>query len=270
MSASHPGGRETLRWNETGRKHSYRYTLAGMPVHLRAEPSDYAPAVLVPGDPHRATYIAETFFDPGAKCVNEERGMLGYTGTFKGQPISVQSVGMGGASAAIYYSELIQLGAKRIIRVGTAGGLAEGLRMADTVIAISATADDPIIGHLIDGEAHAPTASWALIERSVVLARESGANVHVGPVVSSALFYDPREGMMQRWKDRGHLAVEMEAAVLYTLGAIHKIETLCMVTISDLIATADGISERISDDDLKLGVDRMMIVACDVAIADLT
>jgi DeoD family purine-nucleoside phosphorylase len=240
-----------------------------MPIHLRAEPSDYAPAVLVPGDPRRATYIAETFFDPGAKCVNEERGMLGYTGTFKGKPISVQSAGMGCASAAIYYSELIQLGATRIIRVGTAGGLADGLRMADTVIAISATADDPIIGHLTNGEAHTPTATWSLVERSVSLSRASGATVHVGPIVSSALFYDPREGIMQRWKDRGHLAVEMEAAVLYTLGALHGIETLCMVTISDLIAADDGTSERISDDELKRGVDRMMTVACDVAVADL-
>jgi purine-nucleoside phosphorylase len=241
-----------------------------MPIHLRAEPSDYAPAVLVPGDPHRATYIAETFFEPGARCVNEERGMLGYTGTFKGQPISVQAVGMGCASAAIYYSELIQLGAKRIIRVGTAGGLADGLRMGDTVVGISATADDPIVGHLTNGEAHSPTASWSLIEHSVELSRAGGATVHVGPIVSSALFYDPREGMMQRWKDRGHLAVEMEAAVLYTLGAIHNIETLCMVTISDLIAAAEGTSERISDDELRQGVDKMMTVACDVAIAELS
>jgi purine-nucleoside phosphorylase len=238
-----------------------------MPVHLRAEPCDYAPAVLVPGDPRRAHYIAETFFDPGAKCVNEERGELGFTGTFKGQPISVQSVGMGCASAAIYYTELIQLGAKRLIRVGTAGGLADGLRMADTVVAISATPDDPIIGHLTNGQPHAPTASWSLIERSVSLARASGATVHVGSIVSSALFYDPRPGIMQSWKDRGHLAVEMEAAVLYTLGALHKIETLCLVTISDLIAAAEGTSERISDEELKLGVDRMTRVACEVAVS---
>ena len=241
-----------------------------MPIHLRAEPTDYAPAVLVPGDPRRATYIAETFFDPGAKLVNEERGELGYTGTFKGQPISVQSVGMGGSSAAIYYSELIQLGVKRIIRVGTAGALADGLRMADTVIAISATADDPIIGYLTNGEPHAPTATWSLVECSVALSRASGATVHVGSNVSSALFYDPRPGMMQRWKERGHLAVEMEAAVLYTLGAIHKIETLCMVTVSDIIAATEGTSQRISDEELKLGVDKMMSVACDVAIADLS
>jgi purine-nucleoside phosphorylase len=237
-----------------------------MPIHLRAEPSDYAPAVLVPGDPHRATYIAETFFDD-ARCVNEERGMLGYTGTFRGKPISVQSVGMGCASGAIYYSELIQLGVRRIIRVGTAGGLADGLQMADTVVAISATADDPTILHLTEGEPHSPTASWALVERAVAGARASGATVHVGPIVSSALFYDPRPGMMQKWKDRGHLAVEMEAAVLYTLGALHKIETLTLVTISDLIAVSEGTSKRISDDELRLGVERMTTVACEVAVS---
>jgi len=240
-----------------------------MPVHLRAEPSDYAPAVLVPGDPLRAKYIAETFFEPGARCVNEERGMLGYTGTFNGRPISVQSVGMGCASAAIYYTELIQLGAKRVIRVGTAGALADGLRMADTVVAISATPDDPMTRHLTNGEAHAPTATWSLVEHGVERARASGATVHVGSIVSGALFYDPREGIMQRWKDRGHLAVEMEAAVLYTLGAIHKIETLCLVTISDIIAAEEGTSERISDDELRTGVDRMTAVACEVAVAQL-
>ena len=177
---------------------------------------------------------------------------------------------MGCASAAIYYSELIQLGATRIIRVGTAGGLADGLRMGDTVVGISATADDPIVGYLTNGEPHAPTASWSLVEHSVGLVRASGATVHVGPIVSSALFYDPRPGMMQRWKERGHLAVEMEAAVLYTLGAIHKIETLCLVTISDIIAAEEGTSERITDDELRQGVDQMMAVACDVAIADLS
>src|SRR4051795_5734848 len=104
-----------------------------MPVHLRAEPSDYAPAVLVPGDPKRARHIAETFFDAGALCVNDERGMLGFTGTFEGRPLSVQSVGMGCASAAIYYNELIELGATRLVRVGTVGGLRTGVQMADTV-----------------------------------------------------------------------------------------------------------------------------------------
>jgi DeoD family purine-nucleoside phosphorylase len=236
-----------------------------MPIHLRAEPGDYAPAVLVPGDPKRATYIAETFFDPGARCVNTERGMLGYTGTYEGHPVSVQSVGMGGPSAAIYYTELAMLGVKRIVRVGTAGGLADGLNMADTVIAIAATPDDPSVALHTLGEAHAPAATYALVEQAVSRAREIGASVHVGSIVTSAVFYDQRDGIMQRWKQRGHLAVEMEVATLYTLAALHGIEAVALMTISDLI-TAEGHAARISDDDMKIGVDRMMRVACDVAI----
>ena len=237
-----------------------------MPVHLRAEPSDYAPAVLVPGDPRRATYIAETFFDPGARCVNTERGALGYTGTFQGAPLSVQSVGMGGPSAAIYYSELIQLGVQRIVRVGTAGGLQPFLKMADTVVAIGATADDATVSLLTGNDPHAPVATFSLLETAVRLARESGATVHVGSVVSSGLFYDPRPGVLQRYADRGHLAVEMEVAVLYTLAAIHGIEAVGLVTVSDLIG-ADGASERITDDELRQGVDAMMRVACAVAVS---
>lgn len=238
-----------------------------MPIHIRAEQGDYAPAVLTPGDPRRAKYIAETFFDPGARLVNEERGALGFTGTYKGKPISVQAAGMGCASAAIYYNELIQLGAQRLVRVGTIGGLAEGLRMADTIVAVSATADDQIVRQLLGGDEHAPTATYSLVEQAVAAARAKGATVHVGPIVSSAIFYDPRDGIMLRWKDRGHLGVEMEAAVLYTLGAMHKIETLCIATVSDLIASEKE-AERISDAELKQGVDRMMEVACEVATAD--
>ncbi len=236
-----------------------------MPVHLRAEPSDYAPAVLVPGDPNRARYIAERCFDPGARCVNEERGMLGFTGTYHGEPLSVQSVGMGGPSAAIYYTELIQLGVRRLVRVGTAGGLADGLRMGDTIVALSATPDDPTVARLTDGEAHAPTAGFALVEAAVRLARDAGATVHVGALVTSALFYDDRPGIMARWKQRGHLGVEMEVATLYTLAALHGIEAVALTTVSDLIGD-DGHSERISDDELRAGVDRMMDVACAVAV----
>lgn len=235
-----------------------------MPIHLRADPDDYAPAVLVPGDPKRASHIAEQFFDPGARCVNEERGMLGFTGTFGGVPISVQSVGIGAPSAAIYYTELIQLGAQRLIRVGTAGGLKPGLRMGDTLVAVSATPDDSVVSVLTQGEAHAPTATYDLVELAVRLGREQGATVHVGPVVASALFYDPRPGIMQRWRERGHLGVEMEAAVLYTLAAIHQVQALALMTVSDLLG-GDGAHERISDDELRAGVDKMVRVACQVA-----
>jgi 5'-methylthioadenosine phosphorylase/purine-nucleoside phosphorylase len=239
-----------------------------MPIHLRAEPSDYAPAVLVPGDPKRARYIAEHHFDPGARLVNDERGMLGFTGTYQGKPISVQSVGMGGASVGIYYTELTQmLGATRLVRVGTAGGLRPGLRMGDTVVAMSATGDDPMVALLTDGEAHAPTATWSLVELAARLGAERGVRTHVGPIVTSAIFYERREGIMARWRDRGHLAIEMEAAVLYTLAAIHGFEALAVMTISDLIASETD-TERISDEELQRGVDQMMQIACDVAVSD--
>jgi purine-nucleoside phosphorylase len=140
--------------------------------------------------------------------------------------------------------------------------------MGDTVVAMSATADDPMVGILTDGEAHAPTADWRLVELSARLARDKGATVHVGPIVTSAIFYDRREGIMQRWRDRGHVAVEMEAAVLYTLAAIHGFEALALMTVSDLIASETE-TERISDEELRAGVDRMMTVACEVAVADL-
>jgi 5'-methylthioadenosine phosphorylase/purine-nucleoside phosphorylase len=233
---------------------------------LRAEPGDYAPAVLCPGDPNRARYIAETFFDVGARCVNEERGMLGFTGTFEGKPLSVQTTGMGCPSAAIVFEELIQLGARRLIRVGTCGGLQPAMGMADTVVALSATPDDQTALVYTNGEAHAPTASWTLIEAAARLIANHPTKVHVGPIVSSGVFYDPDPSRTDRWRERGHLGVEMEASVLYTVAAIRGVDALAILTVSDVIA--GGQSTRISDDDLKRGVDQMMTLACRVATAE--
>lgn len=235
-----------------------------MPIHLRAEPGDYAPAVLCPGDPKRATYIAETFFDDGARLVNEERGMLGYTGTFEGSPLSVQSTGMGCPSAGIVYDELVQLGVQRMVRVGTCGAIADGLQMADTVIAISASAVDTTPTQL-SGMPHAPTATFALAEIAAQLSRDDGARVHVGSVVTSPLFYDPKSDNTRDWIATGHLGVEMEAAMLYTVAAMRGVESLAMMTVSDLIEGDQ--STRISDDDLRRGVDAMMRIACRVAVS---
>src|SRR5215207_5628766 len=148
-----------------------------MPIHLRAEPGDYAPAVLCPGDPRRAEYIARTFLDD-ARLVNEERWMLGYTGTFDGKPISVQASGMGCPSAAIVYEELVQLGARRIIRVGTCGALQPHMAMADVVIAMAATPSDQTALTYTGGEPHAPTADWRLVSLAARLALERGETVH--------------------------------------------------------------------------------------------
>lgn len=238
-----------------------------MPIHLRVEEGAYAPAVLCPGDPRRATYIAETFFDPGARLVNEERGMLGYTGTFNGSPISVQATGMGSPSIAIVAEELIELGAQRLIRVGTCGAIDLGMRMADTVIALSATADDDTALRYAMVDGYAPTASFDLAAAAVRLSRESGATVHVGDVVTCCLFYDPDDTLVDRWRRLHILAVEMEASMLYTIAAVKGVDALAMMTVSDLVGRSDDDRERISDEDLKRGVDAMMRIACHVAVS---
>jgi purine-nucleoside phosphorylase len=237
-----------------------------MPIHLRAEPGDYAPNVLCPGDPRRARYIAETFFDPGARLVNEERGMLGFTGTFEGQPISVQTTGMGCPSAGIVFEELAMLGVQRLVRVGTCGGLGTGMRMGDTVVAVSATPEDTTALRYAQMSTYAPTATFTLAETAARLAREAGATVHVGPIVTSAVFYDPDPTTFGRWKRLGHLGVEMEAAMMYTIAAVKGIEALAIMTVSDLLGES-GETVRISDDDLKRGVDDMMRLACRVAVS---
>ena len=236
-----------------------------MPIHLRAEPGDYAPSVLCPGDPRRARYIAETFFDPGARLVNEERGMLGFTGTFEGAPISVQSTGMGCPSAGIVYEELIRLGATRLVRVGTCGAIGSGMAMADVVIGIAASPVDATALQYAGMDCYAPSATFTLAETAARLAREGGARVHTGPIVTSALFYDPDTENIARWKRTGHLAIEMEAAMLYTVAAVHGVESLAMMTVSDLVTEES--STRISDEELRQGVDDMIRIACRVAVS---
>jgi purine-nucleoside phosphorylase len=236
-----------------------------MPIHLRGSTGDYAPAVLCPGDPRRATYIAETFFDPGARTVNEERGMLGYTGTFEGQPISVQTTGMGCPSAGIVFEELTMLGATRLVRVGTCGAIGDGVAFGDTVVASAASADDATPLRYAGMAGYAPAASFALVEAAARLSAEAGATVHVGPIVSSGLFYDPDPTRIPVWKRLGHIAIEMEAAMLYTVAAVKRVEALAMMTVSDLVG--EGSSERISADDLRRGVDEMIRIACRVAVS---
>ena len=239
-----------------------------MPIHLRAEPGDYAPNVLCPGDPVRAQYIAETFFDPGFRQVNEVRGMLGFTGTFEGKPISVQTTGMGAPSCGIVFEELAQLGATRFIRVGTCGGLAEGMSMGDTVIALSAAAEDHAPRQLSRMDCIAPTATFSLAEEAARLTREGTmGKVHVGPIVTAGLFYEPDWEKFTMWKNLGHVAVEMEAAMMYTIASMKGLEALALMTVSDMIGDEAGDAIRISDEEMKRGVDQMMEIGCRVAVS---
>src|SRR5918911_76566 len=184
-----------------------------MPIHVRAEPGDYAEACILPGDPLRAKYIAETYLDNAVQR-NAERGMLGYTGTFEGRPVSVQATGMGCPSAAIVAEELHQLGVKRMLRVGTCGGLQPDLSLGDLIVALSATPADATARHLVGTDQHVPTASWELVHGAVHVAKEMGQSMRIGPIVSSDLFYNPDDGQYARWSSRGVLAVEMEAVFL--------------------------------------------------------
>jgi 5'-methylthioadenosine phosphorylase/purine-nucleoside phosphorylase len=235
-----------------------------VPIHVRAEPGEYAEACLIPGDPLRAKYVAETFLD-GAEQRNAERGMLGYTGTFKGRPVSVQATGMGCPSAAIVIEELVQLGVKRLLRIGTCGGLQPDMKLGDLVVAISAVAADSTAQHLVR-EPHAPTADWELVHHAVHFAKELGKPLRVGPIVSSDLFYNPDDGQYQRWSDRGILAVEMEAAVLFTLGALRKVKAGCLLTVSDVVVEGEFV--RISDKEMKAAVDQMTELALETVTAE--
>jgi DeoD family purine-nucleoside phosphorylase len=235
-----------------------------MPIHVRANKGDYAEACLLPGDPLRAQYIAETFLEDVVQR-NAERGMLGYTGTFAGRPVSVQSSGMGCPSAAIVIEELVQLGVTKIMRVGTCGGLQPDLSMGDLVIALSATPADSTSTHYALGEPHAPTADFGLVHEAVHQAKHLGKPVRVGPIVSSDIFYQPDTGLAGRWSERGILAVEMEAAVLFTLGALRKIQTGCMLIVSDVVVEGEFI--RITDEEMRTAVDQMTELALHVVTA---
>src|ERR1700755_1900092 len=164
-----------------------------MPIHIRAQPGDYAEAVLLPGDPLRAKYIAETYFDDPVQR-NEERGLLGYTGTWNGKRVSVQGTGMGCPGATIVFEELIQLGCKKLMRVGTCGGLQAHHALGDLIVALTAVPDDNTAMHLVGGEPHCPTASWELIHGAVHAAKEIGQPMHVRPLVSRDPLFQPPAG----------------------------------------------------------------------------
>jgi len=230
------------------------------PVHVRAEPGDFAESVLLPGDPRRAEYIAENFFED-AKLVTEERGMLGYTGTYEGKQISVQTTGMGCPSAAIVTDELIRLGARNLLRVGTCGGYHPEMELGDLVIATAATPQDGTVSSITRGVPYAPAAHFDLVHAAYHAAEETGRRPFVGPIVSADLFYDPEEDPQGLWHSLGVLAVEMEASVIFTLAAMRGVRAGCLLTVSDAIGSQKV--ERIEDSALKDAVDGMVRLALD-------
>lgn len=210
-----------------------------MSVHIEAKPGEIADKILLPGDPLRAKYIAETYLED-AVCYNQVRGMLGYTGTYKGYRISVQGTGMGMPSAAIYATELIQeYGVKKLLRVGTCGALNEDVKVRDLILAQAAATNSAIIRKDFPQFDFPQISDYELLSTAYNIAKEKDFNIHVGNVLSNDTFYQNDMADLLKLGDHGVLGVEMEAAVLYYLAAKYHVKALALMTVSDHMLTGE-------------------------------
>jgi purine-nucleoside phosphorylase len=232
--------------------------------HLSAEPGDFAEAVLLPGDPLRAKYIAERALDE-PRQVNAVRNALAFTGTYRGMPVSVLGTGMGIPSASIYATELVtEYGVQRLVRVGSAGSIQDAVGLRDVVLAAGACTDSNVNRARYAGLDYAAIADFGLLRAAAGAAEERGVAVHVGNVHSADLFYEPREGLFDTMAAMGVLAVEMEAAGLYGVAAQHGVRALAVLTVSDHILRG----EHVSADDRQTTFDEMVDIALDGLVRD--
>jgi purine-nucleoside phosphorylase len=234
-------------------------------THIAAAEGQIAPHVLMPGDPLRAKWIAETFLDD-AECYSQVRGMLGYTGCYRGRRISVQGSGMGLPSLSIYVNELLsEYGVRSIIRVGSCGALTKDLALRDIVIASGACTDSSMNRIRFEGLDYAPVADFELLRAAhdAAMARNLDAITKVGPLFSSDSFYSPRPELTTRMADYGVLAVEMEASALYTLCAQYKARALAICTVSDHVVTG----EQTTAEERERSFGDMVEIALDAALA---
>ncbi|MBK5193983.1 MAG: purine-nucleoside phosphorylase [Flavobacteriaceae bacterium] len=213
-----------------------------MSTHIQANKGEIAESVLLPGDPLRAKWIAETFLED-AVCYNKVRGMLGFTGTYKGKRVSVQGTGMGIPSTLIYCHELItNYGVKNLIRVGSAGSYQKNVNLRDIVIAMSASSTSGINNSRFVNSDFAPTANFELFMKAALYAKENSIPIKAGNILSSDEFYEDDPEAFKKWAEFGVLCVEMEAAGLYTIAAKHNVNALAILTISDSLVTGEHLS----------------------------
>lgn len=230
--------------------------------HNGAHLGDIAKTVLMPGDPLRARYIADNYLED-VNCFNTVRNMLGYTGTYQGQPVSVMGGGMGMPSIGIYSHELYEFyGVESIIRVGSAGGVAEGIQVRDVVAGMGACTDSNYAAMYNLPGTFAPIASFDLLERAVAAGRAQGVEIKVGNILSSDHFYLDDPTSTVRWQKMGVLAVEMEAAALYMNAARLGKKALCLLTVSDLPLTG----ESLPADERQTSFTQMMEIALSLAL----
>ena len=215
-----------------------------MSVHIGAAPGDIAQTVLMPGDPLRAKWAAEKFLNDPV-CINNVRGMLGYTGKWQGNEVSILGSGMGMPSLSIYANELIRdFGAKTLIRIGSCGAMQENVHIRDVILAMTtSTINSPSSGVFRELN-YAPCANYDLLQSAVQAAQKHGAAYHVGGIYSSDVFYDERPDLNEQLQRHGVLGVEMEAAELYILAARHNIRALAVLTVSDHLLTHEALPSQ--------------------------
>ncbi|MFT8390541.1 MAG: purine-nucleoside phosphorylase [Sporolactobacillus sp.] len=210
-----------------------------MSTHIEAGEGQIADTILLPGDPLRAKYIAETYLQE-VSCYNHVRGMLGYTGMYKGKRLSVQGTGMGIPSIAIYVNELIRsYGAKKLIRVGTCGGLQKKVHVRDVILAMAATTDSAFNHLELPNVDFTPTADFELLYKAYQEAVNKGVSVHVGAILSADTFYRDSIDFLKNLSNYGVLAVEMETTALYSLAAKYGVQALTVLTVSDHVFTGE-------------------------------
>ena len=232
-------------------------------IHVRAEPGQIAPVVLLPGDPDRATLIAETFFDQPV-LYNSNRHLLGYTGSYRGVPVSVQTTGMGCPSLAIVVEEIVRLGATRLIRVGTCGAVASQVAPGDLVVATASVANEGTSRQYLGGQPHTPAADFTTTRALVEAASRRGREAHVGLIQTEDAFYATTPADVPGLASRGVLGIEMEASALFTLGALRRVATGCILVASNNI----GDERLLGADELKAAVLDMVEASLE-AVVDL-
>ena len=215
-----------------------------MTIHIGAKQGDIAETVLLPGDPYRARWVAETFLDE-ARLVTEVRGTLGYTGRWKDNPVTIQGSGMGMPSLSIYVNELIRdCGAKTLIRIGSCGGLAADVRLRDIVLAMTASSISTPSRGVFRELNFAPVADWTLLQAAAAAAKEIDCRFHVGGIYSNDTFYDELPDLQEQMIRHGILAIEMESSELYTLAARYGRRALAVLTVSDHVVGGEELSSE--------------------------
>lgn len=233
-----------------------------MPIHLRANKGDYAPATLLVGDPARAVRISQMLADP--ETVNENRGLLGYTGSYKDMRISVQTTGMGCPSAAIVVEELIQLDVKTLVRIGTCGGIGERIAPLDVVAAIAASPYDGTTRTYLNGQPHAPFATFGLLDRAAEVAKQAEMKLIFGGVASVDVFYNPFPDYVQKLRSKGIIAVEMETSLIYYLANRSGLDAASFLLVSDIVGGGEEFTKYVSDQELTQAMDRLISFVFDV------